>query len=100
MNALFREGYLLAVVVIVANMFAGNEMRAMEQVEGDNNNSINPWEPILIRDNNGNVSWNENVRFFSAVILYCENATLLQCCLFLLLTTISNYINILQENFG
>ena len=34
-NTLIREGYLLAVVVIVANMFVGNEMKAMNKDKKD-----------------------------------------------------------------
>ena len=34
MNALLKKGYLLAVVVIVANMFIGNEMKAMNKDSG------------------------------------------------------------------
>lgn len=98
MNALFRKGYLLAGVVMAANMFSVNEMRAMEQVEGDNNNSINRWEPILIRDNNGNVSWNENVRFFSAVILYCENAV--NFIAMLLVSVVNNYFKLYKYSAG
>ena len=34
-NTLFKKGYLLAGVMIAANMFIGNEVKAMNQEEGD-----------------------------------------------------------------
>ena len=53
MNALFRKGYLLAGVIMAANMFVVNEVKAMEQIRR-RNNPIN--ESTIIEDNDENAS--------------------------------------------
>ena len=42
MNALFKKGYLLAGVIMAANMFAVNEVKAMNlpSISPNNNNSF------------------------------------------------------------
>ena len=74
MNTLFRKGYLLAGVMMATNMFVVNETKAMEQVRRRNNNPINVGESTFIEDNHENASWKQFVRFYSAVVLYYENA--------------------------
>ena len=53
MNTLFRKGYLLAGVIMAANMFVVNEVKAMEQIRR-RNNPIN--ESTIIEDNDENAS--------------------------------------------
>ena len=52
-NTLFRKGYLLAGVIMAANMFVVNEVKAMEQIRR-RNNPIN--ESTIIEDNDENAS--------------------------------------------
>ena len=71
MNTLFRKGYLLAGVLMAANMFVVNEVKAMEQVRRRNNNPIN--ESTIIEDNDENASWKQFVRDYLGAMLYYEN---------------------------
>ena len=52
-STLFRKGYLLAGVIMAANMFVVNEVKAMEQIRR-RNNPIN--ESTIIEDNDENAS--------------------------------------------
>ena len=82
-NTLFRKGYLLAGVIMAANMFVGNEMKAMNKnktnkiplaKENEDNNGIKLGESILIEDNDENASCNQYARVFFNFLLYWENA--------------------------
>ena len=84
---------------MAANMFVVNEIKAMEQVEGDNNNnSINLGESILIEDNNENVSWNKYVRVFPLISLYCENV--INFITMLLVSGFNNYFKLYKYSAG
>ena len=51
MNTLFKKGYLLAGIMMAANMFVGNEMKAMKK----NKTNENPLEDINKNNNNNNM---------------------------------------------
>ena len=74
-NTLFRKGYLLAVVIMAANMFAVNEMKAMEENNKEKEN-ITPndnWKLIPVEDSNKLDYINkkyENASFLIKGVLY------------------------------
>ena len=83
MNTLFRKGYLLAVVMMAANMFVVNEVRAMK----DENNNIkqNDFnEKIEVKEKNKNalslegvlnfvLSWENTINLVGGVVFSCAN---------------------------
>ena len=109
-NTLFRKGYLLAGVIVAANMFVVNEMKAMkkklttEEVINENN---------METENHGQQKENQNdsgspIKYASLLksglnfVLSWENTiiTLLEERFSPLLTTILNGGIIIQEDIG
>ena len=69
-NTLFRKGYLLAGVIMAANIFVVNEVRAMEKLENDvENNDNGDFKGEKEKGKQGNLG----VQEFLNKVLYCEN---------------------------
>ena len=69
-NTLFKKGYLLAVVVIVANMFIGNEVRAMHK---DEKTRLAQENQQLGKIENSDSSWKRYVKSFFGFLSSYEN---------------------------
>ena len=65
MNILFRKGYLLAGVMMAANMFVVNEVRAMDQLENDVNSETEEERKKIEEDKN-------NKKIFSPIKIQLE----------------------------
>ena len=98
-NTLIRKGYLLAVVVIVANMFIGNYMKAMEMEKDKliDDKDRNGFKEIKMEKENSDSSETQSMYILNKVLTY-ENTINFFGGLFF--SVANNYLKLWDYNPG